>query len=154
MAFYFCWEYPIFASISKIKFVEDYFAGRRRYCSELLINAIFAVGHRFLAASENSHDLLAHKDRGREMGLKFQQEAERLLHEENGKPSITTVKALGILSILEASCGRNSQSWGYSCASIRMAVDMGLHLPSPEGTSEDDADVRSATFWGAFSLDQ
>lgn len=154
MTFYFCWEYPIFASISKIKFLEDYFAGRRRYCSELLVNAILAVGHRFLAASENSNDPLTHKDSGREVGLQFQQEAERLLQEENGRPSVTTVKALGILSILEASCGRNTRSWGYSCASIKMAVDMGLHLPSPEGTSEEDADVRSATFWGAFSLDQ
>ena len=157
MAFYFCWEYPIFASISKTEFLEDYFAGRTRFCSSLLVNAILSVGHRYLAASTNSsspEDLLTHKDYGPEIGAKFQAEAELLLKEENGKPSLATVQALGMLSIREASCGRNSQSWGYSCASIRMAVEMGLHRPSPEATREEEVDVRVATFWGAFALDQ
>lgn len=154
MAFYFCWEYPIFASISKVEFLEDYYAGNSRWCSELLVNAMLAVGHCF--ASANTIDPLAHRDSCPEMGMKFQAEALRLLEEEGGRQSLCTVQALGMLSIREASKGRNTQSWGYSCASIRMAVEMGLHYPSPEaeGTSAQESDVRIATFWGAFALDQ
>ena len=63
MAYYFCWEYPIFASISKVEFLADYFAGNPRWCSELLVNAMLAVGHRFAAA--NTSDPLAHKEIGR-----------------------------------------------------------------------------------------
>lgn len=152
MAYYFCWEYPIFASISKVEFLADYFAGNPRWCSELLVNAMLAVGHRFAAA--NTSDPLAHRDSCPEMGMKFQAEAERLLEEEDGRRSLCAVQALGMLSIREASMGRNTQSWGYSCASIRMAVEMGLHYPSPEGTRAQENDVRIATFWGAFALDQ
>lgn len=152
MAFYFCWEYPIFASISKVEFLADYYAGNPRWCSELLVNAMLAVGHRFALA--NTSDPLAHRDFCPEMGMKFQAEAERLLAEEGGRRSLCAVQALGMLSIREASMGRNTQSWGYSCASIRMAVEMGLHYPSPEETSAQESDVRIATFWGAFALDQ
>ena len=152
MAYYLCWEYPIFASISKKEFLADYFVGNPRWCSELLVNAMLAVGHRFAAA--NTRDPLAHRDFCPEMGMKFQAEAERLLEEEGGRRSSCAVQALGMLSIREASMGRNTQSWGYSCASIRMAVEMGLHCPSPEGMSAQESDVRIATFWGAFALDQ
>ena len=152
MAYYFCWEYPIFASISKVEFLADYFAGNPRWCSELLVNAMLAVGHRFAAA--NISDPLAHRDFCPKMGMKFQAEAERLLEEEGGRRSLCAVQALGMLSIREASMGRNTQSWGYSCASIRMAVEMGLHCPSSEGTNAQESDVRIATFWGAFALDQ
>lgn len=152
MAYYFCWEYPIFASISKVEFLADYFAGNPRWCSELLVNAMLAVGHRYAAA--NTGDPLAHRDFCAEVGMKFQAEAERLLEEEGGRRSLCAVQALGMLSTREASMGRNTQSWGYSCASIRMAVEMGLHHPSPKGTSAQESDVRIATFWGAFALDQ
>src|SRR5450432_4348178 len=40
LSLYFCWEYPIFASLSKRHFLEDFRARRRRYCSSLLVNAI------------------------------------------------------------------------------------------------------------------
>lgn len=161
MAFYFCWEYPIFASISKTEFLPDYLSGRRRYCSSLLVNAMLAVGHRYLAASTSTSpeagietDPMVHGETGPEMGEAFQAEAERLLAEENGRSSLLTVQALGMLSIREASLGRNSTSSSYSCESIKMAVQMGLHRACLEGTSRSESDVRAATFWGAFALDQ
>ncbi len=42
-------------------------------------------------------------------------------------------QALGIMSIREASCGRDSESWYYAGQSIRLAIEMGLHRIQGEG---------------------
>lgn len=40
---------------------------------------------------------------------------------------LCTIQALGLLSIREASCGMDSDSWYHSGQSIRMACELGLH---------------------------
>lgn len=67
---------------------------------------------------------------------------------------MTTIQALGIMSIREASCGRDSESWYYAGQSIRLAIEMGLHRVSDNSGDSDEIAVQAATFWGAFSLDQ
>src|SRR4051812_7278597 len=100
LSLYFCWEYPIFASLSRQHFLTDFQSGRRRYCSPLLINTILAVGYQLSTDSRrNSYRTVSGND--------FATEAERLLVFEQAIPSLTTVQALGILSILEASQGRS-----------------------------------------------
>jgi hypothetical protein len=81
----------------------------------------------------------------------------RLLGEQPDRHVLTTIQALGLMSIREASCGRSSESLFLSGQSIRLAIEMGLHLDiniSDSKESEIEHAVRSATFWGAFSLDQ
>jgi hypothetical protein len=59
LALYFCWEYPIFAPLSKKHFLQDFRDGRHRYCSPLLVNALLALGCRFsthLITRANSED--------------------------------------------------------------------------------------------------
>ena len=62
------------------------------------------------------------------------------------------------MSIREASCGRISESIFFSGQSMRLAIEMGLHLEAEDSDDDraTDADkaVRGATFWGAFSLDE
>lgn len=63
---------------------------------------------------------------GSTAGDVFYYEALRLLG--SGKTfTLPTVQALGLLSIREASCGLDSDSWFHSGQSIRMACEMGLH---------------------------
>jgi hypothetical protein len=148
MSLYFCWEYPIFASLSRQHFLADFRSGRHRYCSPLLVNTILAVGYQFSSDSiRNSNGTVSAND--------FANETERLLEFEQDIPSLTTVQALGILSILEASQGRSEQSAFHCGQAIRMAVEMGLHLdvgvPQLSGTEHE---VRRATVWGAFTLEQ
>jgi hypothetical protein len=57
------------------------------------------------------------------------------------------------MSIREASYGREYESLYYIGQSIRLAVEMGLHR-FDDGSDEDELAVQSATFWGAFALDQ
>jgi hypothetical protein len=153
MALYFCWEYPTFASLSKEHFLNDFRTGRRRHCSSLLVNAILALGCRFSSQAEARVDP---NDRNT-AGDHFFAEALRLLQSQKNQHNLTTIQALGLMSIREASSGRSTESIYYAGQSVMIAVEMGLHLESVSGggdyASEDHA-VKSATFWGAFSLDQ
>ncbi|KAH7109367.1 fungal-specific transcription factor domain-containing protein [Dactylonectria macrodidyma] len=148
LALYFCWEYPTFASLSKEHFLQDFQDGRHRYCSPILINALLALGCRFSTqpitrANPNDPYLC---------GDHFFGESQRLFHQETDHHNLTTVQALGIMSIREASCGRDSESWYCAGQSIRLAIEMGLHRLQGEG-DEDELAVQAATFWGAFALD-
>ncbi|KAF4472821.1 hypothetical protein FALBO_279 [Fusarium albosuccineum] len=148
LALYFCWEYPTFASLSKEHFLQDFQDGRYRYCSPILMNALLALGCRFSTqpmTRANPNDPYTSGDH-------FFKESLRLFAQETDHHSLTTIQALGIMSIREASCGRDSESWYYAGQSIRLAIEMGLHRIMDDG-DEDEVAVQSATFWGAFALD-
>lgn len=149
LALYFCWEYPTFASLSKEHFLTDFVEGRPRYCSPILVNALLALGCRF----SNQPTTRANPDDPYTSGDHFFKESLRLFYREGSHHSLTTIQALGIMSIREASCGRDSESWYYAGQSVRLAVEMGLHRVSTSG-DEDEIAVQAATFWGAFALDQ
>ncbi|PQE24996.1 hypothetical protein CJF32_00009567 [Rutstroemia sp. NJR-2017a WRK4] len=124
MALYFCWEYPTFTSLSKEHFLEAYKTGDRNYCSELLVNAIQAVGCRFSSQAGARAD----PNNSNTAGDHFFAEAERFLFEEKDHHSLTTIQALGLMAIREASSGHSSQSIFFSEESMRLAIEMGLHL--------------------------
>lgn len=151
MALYFCWEYPTFTSLSKEHFVTDFRAGRPRYCSSLLVNAMLALGCRFSKLPET----FANSNDPESSGDHFLAEAKRLLAEDD-MLSLTTVQALGLLSIREASCGHDTESIFYASQAIKLASKFGL-LHKAENNSDIrgiEYEVRSATFWGAFALDE
>ena len=152
LSLYFCWEYPIFATLSRQHFLADYRAGRRRYCSSLLVNAILAIG----CSLSGMHETDIGIDSNRQVsGQQLFDEAGRLLVKEDDTPQLTTVQALGIMSIFELSRGNQHESILYSGRSIRMAVEMGLHLnTSISQLPQIEIEVRSATIWGAFALDK
>ncbi|CAH0018245.1 unnamed protein product [Clonostachys rhizophaga] len=148
LALYFCWEYPTFASLSKEHFLRDFQDGRHRYCSPILVNALLALGCRFSTQPKTR----ANPNDPYSSGDHFFKESQRLFTQETDHHSLTTIQALGIMSIREASCGRDSESWYFAGQSIRLAIEMGLHRIH-DGADEDELAVQSATFWGAFALD-
>ena len=150
LALYFCWEYPTFASLSKEHFLKDFADNRPRFCSSILVNALLALGCRF---SSQPHTR-ANPNDPYSSGDHFFKECQRLLHQEHDLHKLTTIQALGIMSIREASCGRDSESWYYAGQSIRLAIEMGLHRIQDDGRDDDESAVQAATFWGAFALDQ
>jgi hypothetical protein len=155
LALYFCWEYPIFATVSKEHFMEDFRKKRPRYCSTLLVNALLALACRF---SDQPNTRRISND-STTAGDAFFEEALKLLNAENDRHVLTTIQALGVMSIREASCGRISESIFLSSQSIRLAIEMGLHVESIDYDTDDDDDstenaIRQATFWGALSLNE
>jgi hypothetical protein len=111
LTLYFCWEYPIFASLSKQHFLADFGINRPRYCSSLLVNTILAVSCVF---SRESEDTIQAGQTVAVTSLQFFSQAERLWAIDKANVSITTVQALGIMSMFEASRGRDNQSMFYS----------------------------------------
>ncbi|KAK0375101.1 fungal specific transcription factor [Colletotrichum limetticola] len=148
LALYFCWEYPTFASLSKEHFLRDFQNGVERYCSPILVNALLALGCRFSSKPSTR----ANPNDPYTSGDHFFKEAQSLFYKEKNHHNLTTIQALGIMSIREASCGRDSESWYYAGQSIRLAIEMGLHQLEEDG-DDDEFAVQAATFWGAFALD-
>lgn len=153
MALYFCWEYPTFATLDQGTFLADFKNGNPRYCSSLLVNSMLAVGCR----CSTNYAARADPNDSTTAGDHFFAEAVRIFESQTDHHQLTTIQALGLMSIREASRGNTSNSHYYSGQSIRLAIEMGLHLGmESDGSEESNAErtVRCATFWGAFSLDQ
>lgn len=146
---YFCWEYPIFSSLSKRHFAQDFNIGRGRFCSSLLVNAILAVGCLFsdqIEARMDPHD-------SETAGMHCYAEAERLMLCHKDRP-VTVVQAMGLMSSWNASWGDYRKARFYAGQSMRMAIEMGLHRDSSTDETKDYREVCNVTFWGAFMLDQ
>ncbi|KAM3439862.1 hypothetical protein NHJ13734_003524 [Beauveria thailandica] len=153
LGLYFCWEYPTFASLSKEQFLRDFSQGRPRYCSSMLVNALLALGCRFSTFPKTRAD----PDDPQTSGQHFFDESLELLRRETDYHSLLMIQTLGILSIREASCGHTADSIAYAGQSMRIAIEMGLHniVENPQDARvTDEFTVLSATYWGAFSLDQ
>ncbi|OAA45381.1 Transcription factor [Metarhizium rileyi] len=153
LALYFCWEYPTFASLSKEHYLRDFHDGRKRYCTPLLTNALLALGCRF----SNNPEARGDPSNPESSGEHFFTECQRLYYRERDHHTLTTIQAMGVMSIREASCGRIATSEYYAGQCMQLAIEMGLHnTPGPDGQTDEDqaeCDVRLATFWGAFTLD-
>lgn len=148
---YFTWQHSFFQSFPENLFRADMAAGRSKYCSPMLVNAICAAGCFF-------------SDRPGTDGLvgKFHDEAVRL-YKENNKPTITTTATLYLISYVEGTRGQLSALWMSSGASSLMAVDLNLQLrrlvkPSAnreqEQEQKNEATARAHAFWGCFHVDQ
>jgi len=160
---YFTWHYTYFTTMSKTLFYRDFLLGkppptakrRTYYCSPLLVNAVLALGCHFTSHS----GARLNPDDSATAGDHFFKEAKRLIMEndEHERSRLTTVQALGLMSVREAGCGREAKGWVYSGMGFRMSLDMGLNLDSGrltknKGVNGDEAeeDVRRITFWGSF----
>jgi Fungal specific transcription factor domain len=152
MTLYFTWQHPIYLLFSKECFLHDMAHSRKKYCSSLLVNTILAAACLFSDRPESRKD----PSDSRTAGEHFYEEAKRLWA-ENRSSSLAAVQALAILSIREVSMGRESKGWLHMGASMRMALELGLHLSmkgSSAKMSSAELEVRRITFWGCFSLDQ
>lgn len=98
LALYFCWEYPIFASLSKEHFLKDFNDGNPRYCSSMLVNALLSLGCRFSRKPNTLGDPVDPNTSGDH----FFKESLRLYNEERDHRRLTTIQALGIMAIREA----------------------------------------------------
>ena len=149
---YFCWVHPFYVLFSEECFRRDMASRRSKYCSPLLVNAILATACNYSDQPEartNPMDPLT-------AGNHFFAEARRLLNEDE-RTCLTTVQALAVLSLREASCARDSSGFQYIGRSIRMVLEMGMHLSlnaqQSGGLTPAEIEVRKITAWGCFVTD-
>ena len=124
--------------------MEDFRKGYSRYCSSLLVNALLALSCRFSDRPSTRLNL----NNSTTAGDAFFAEAIRLFNAESNHHILTTIQALGVMSIREASRGRINESNFLSAQSMRLAIEMGLYLNAfgPEDKNNTKEAVCVATF--------
>ncbi|KAI9729058.1 MAG: hypothetical protein M1828_000143 [Chrysothrix sp. TS-e1954] len=155
---YFSWQHSFFQSFPEKLFRSDMAAGRTKFCSSILVNAICAAGC-FLSAREQVRQ---DGPAGKDLMMSFYDQCTKLLAETDVS-TITTTAALYLMSYVEGTRGRLSGLWTFSGRSTLMAVDINLHLqrnPKPTSSPEEEEDrkneekTRLHAFWGCFHVDQ
>jgi hypothetical protein len=86
-------------------------------------------------------------------GDHFFERARQQLFEEDETSHATTTQALAIMSIREASAGRDSPGFRYAGRCLRMAIELGWHLEGPEQVTEKEDALRKRLFWSIFTFD-
>ncbi|USW58402.1 hypothetical protein Slin15195_G117210 [Septoria linicola] len=144
-----CWIHPFYTFLCWDRFTYDMNRGRTDYCSSMLVSAILSFACHYsdrpMARTDVSNPATA--------GDHFYAEAKRLL-DSSDSPTLTTVQALGIMSLRETSAGRDSNGYQLAGRCVRMALELGLHLSvMKDGMRETEAEVRKVTFWACFNLE-
>jgi hypothetical protein len=146
---YYCWVHPFHGFVCWELFTRDRQRGGSDFCSSALVYAMMAFGCHYSdrpqARTDPSNPSTA--------GDYYFAEAKRLVDSAE-RPHLTIVQALGIMSLREGSAGRDSQGYQLSGRSVRMALEMGLHLSVlRENMRTVDAEARKITFWAVFNLE-
>jgi hypothetical protein len=148
MKLYFTWTNHCYPLVSEKEFYDDFVNGKTEACSTLLVNAICASGSLW------TDDPRARQDPNdpQTAGDHFYRRARRLLFEDEVTPRLTTVQALQILSMREASASRISNGFRYAGWALTMAVELGMHLEGWKTTPNEDG-MRRRSFWAMFNCD-
>ncbi|KAI5839790.1 fungal-specific transcription factor domain-containing protein [Morchella snyderi] len=144
---FFIWQHACTPIFSRRRFLEDFIRGRSDFCSSILVNALLALG----CAFSDRPGTRTHPEDSTTAGDHFYAEVERLLEIENVQNKITTIQALGILSMRESGYLRDVKGWFYGSLALRAASET-LHKSSQDYT-EPDLEVWRVTYWGLFNLD-
>ena len=148
---YFTWSHPFYTLFSKELFLEDMTKGRNKYCSPLLVNALLAVA----CAYSDRPEARSNPADPNTVGDHFFEEARRLLY-ENESSNLTTVQALALMGLREASCSRDSIGFQYAGRCTRMLIELGLHVSfgsAGDKIEPTELEARKYTFWGCFVVE-
>lgn len=148
---YFLWVHPFYGFFPEKMFLNDLLNNRTGHCSSLLVNAILAVSCHYSDRPEARSDPHDHNTAGDH----FFVEAVRILNQHNAA-DLTTVQALALMGLREASVGRPNSGFRYSGRCMRMLVELGLHLsigPDEFKLDPRDLEARKITFWACYNYD-
>ncbi|GLA37565.1 hypothetical protein AnigIFM63309_004504 [Aspergillus niger] len=123
------------------------------YCSDFLLNAVFACSSKFSTRIEVRED----PQRPESAGKRFFDRCDQLLAEQSllTHSSIPTIAGLIMLGSTFNARGQTSKGWLYTGFALRMVYDLGLHLDCKEvAASAEDIEVRRRVFWAAFICDK
>ncbi|KAF5619448.1 nitrate assimilation regulatory nirA [Fusarium sp. NRRL 52700] len=135
MEAYFLHIYPAFPFFHKECFVRDLDSESRRFCSNLLVNAV-------LAHACHATPTIAHRNEHwnpKTLGYTFLAEARRLLELEMSREKITTVQAMLVMNLTMNDHGIDGAAYQYLIRAVSLANTMGL-FNSPSENMEQNAD--------------
>jgi hypothetical protein len=123
------------------------------YCSDFLVNAVFACSSKFSERIEVRDDPTDPESAGR----RFFVRCEELLSQDSllSYASIPTVIGLLLLGSTFLARGLASKGWLFTGYALRMVYDLGLHLDCGDvGSNAEEIEIRRRVFWGAFICDK
>lgn len=172
---YFRWQNPWLYMIEKESFMRDFESGnRRRYCTPLLLLAIFALASRF----SDRVEVRTNVEQADTAGNAFADQARRTLMGECDRPTVATAQAAALISLRCIAENKEPAGWVHSGEldhhellqglsrlidiegiATRIAFNLGLNLDPTAlytaGTiSQDDMTVRQIAWWGLYNLDK
>ncbi|KAI0902092.1 hypothetical protein F4806DRAFT_490565 [Annulohypoxylon nitens] len=145
---YLYYQHPWTAAFHMDYFLKDMAAGRKRFCSNLLVNAILA------AACAMSREL---PDRNKfwvpqTLGYQFLAEAKRLWEIESGvvPAKLTTIQASIVLSIVATTTAMDKVGTSYLLQAMAMATNLHLFTDTCGTRDGENRRARAFTAWGLF----
>lgn len=147
-----CWQYIV----PRDSFVHDLYVTKSgRYCTPLLLSAIFALSARYSPRAELRTD----PNDANTAGVNFAAQARTMLHHEYDAPTTSTVQATALLGLYWAAIDNEGLGFMYIGMATRMVMNLGLHLDCSayiyKGiVSEQDVECRNIAFWGVYLLDK
>lgn len=157
-------EYIPFSLLCSGPFLRDYLSGAERFCSSALVNALLGlatyVQHTDKYASVSKQQNYPQRQNGAmstsplctdggQLGQAFFREARQLLT-GNCLKSLPDVQAVGILSLYELACGRESEA--RALAELFCDAITGLCLRRVRDEGAQYRLVRATTYCAAISL--
>ncbi|KAF7556886.1 hypothetical protein G7046_g6178 [Stylonectria norvegica] len=123
LGLFWCWQNSWHRFVPEQAFLRDFDSDRSsRFCSPLLLLAIFSVASRYSDRPEVRLDV-QDSDTAGEM---FAAQAKVTLHYEFESPTTMTVQAAALLSIREMALDMESSAWVYCGLATRMACNPGV----------------------------
>ncbi|KIW13048.1 hypothetical protein PV08_08235 [Exophiala spinifera] len=153
---YFCWQNPWLYLIEKEIFLRDFRStDRTRYCTPVLLLAIFSVAARYSDRTE----IRANPADPNTAGDEFAQATKTLLMIDCEKPTVTTVQAAALLALRWIAENNEPAGWLYTGMATRIAYNLGLNVDSDKWLksgliTEEDAEVRKVAWYGCWTLDK
>ena len=178
LKYHWCWMHPLFLFVYRPAFTKamslvDYStpdAHDPPYFSDTLLRVIHAHCARMLNHDVYQHHYQTPTDVNSPMATTFsaQEFMQKMTDEARyslgmdilKQSSIPTIQALLQQSAREVVFGRSSQAWTFAGIAFRMALDMGIHLPtdklqsSVKTLSAEDIEVRQRLFWSCYTWDK
>ena len=174
--YHWSWVHPLFLFVYRPAFTRgmamvDYNSPEVQdspYFSETLLRVMHAHASRFLnhnvyqyQSSSTSQSPVATASSAHDFMQRMSDEARYGLGLDIMKPSsIPTIQALLQQSAREVVFGHASQAWTFAGVAFRMALDMGIHLPSDQLQSfidtltPEDIEIRKRLFWSCYVWDK
>ncbi|KIX03271.1 uncharacterized protein Z518_06823 [Rhinocladiella mackenziei CBS 650.93] len=178
LKYHWCWMHPLFLFVYRPAFIRGMAmvnlntpgAQDPPYFSETLLKVIHAHCARFLNHDVYQDQSQSVLNRQGPMGTaltagEFMQEMTDEARFGLGmdilkNSSIPTIQALLQQSAREVVFGRSSQAWTFAGVAFRMALDMGIHLPSDKlqsfvkSLTAEDIEIRKRLFWSCYTWDK
>ncbi|OTB00138.1 hypothetical protein M426DRAFT_324544 [Hypoxylon sp. CI-4A] len=148
MNHYVMFQHPWTAGFHMDYFLKDMAAGRTRFCSSLLVNAVLAAScHMYRDFPDRNRYWLP-----RTLGYQFSAEAKRLWEIECRKKvvKLTTVQAAVVLNIVSILTAMDKVGTSYMLQAAAMATSMDLFSANTGTRDKRARKARAFTAWGLF----